>query len=59
MITDTLIEKMIIDMESKIGTVYAAYLPKLILIEASRELQWYRQQRWKKCPLKNSRSCDE
>jgi len=43
MISDDQIERMIIDMECKIGTVYAVYLSKLILIEALKELQWYRQ----------------
>ena len=46
--TDEQIEKMIVDIESKVGTVYAVYASKTILIEALKELQWYRQQSPKK-----------
>ena len=41
--TDDQIEKMIMDIESKVGTIYAVYASKTILIEALKELQWYRQ----------------
>ena len=42
--TDEQIEKMIVDIECKVGTVYAVYASKTILIEALKELQWYRQE---------------
>ena len=42
--TDDQIEKMIVDIESKVGTVYAVYASKTILIEALKELQWYREE---------------
>ena len=41
--TDDQIEKMIVDMECKVGTVYAVNVSKTILIEALKELQLYRQ----------------
>ena len=41
--TDDQIEKMIVDIESKVGTVYAVYASKTVLLEALKELQWYRQ----------------
>ena len=40
--TDDQIEKMIMDIESKMGTIYAVYASKTILIEALKELQRYR-----------------
>ena len=46
--TDEQIEKMVIDIESKVGTVYAVYASKTVLIEALKELQWYRQETSKK-----------
>ena len=42
--TDDQIEKMVIDIESKMGTVYAVYASKTVLLEALKELQWFRQQ---------------
>jgi len=41
--TDDQIEKMIVDIESKVGTVYAVYISKTVLVEALKELQEYRQ----------------
>jgi len=41
--TDEQIEKMVVDIESKVGTVYAVYASKTVLLEALKELQWYRQ----------------
>jgi len=41
--TDDQIEKMVVDIESKVGTVYAVYASKTVLLEALKELQWYRQ----------------
>jgi len=41
--TDDQIEKMIVDIECKVGTIYAVYASKIILVEALKELQWYRQ----------------
>ena len=52
--TDDQIEKMIVDIESKVGTVYAVYASKTVLLEALKELQWYRQEN-----LKNQRSQNE
>jgi len=46
--TDDQIEKMIVDIESKVGTVYAVYASKTVLLEALKELQWYRQETSKK-----------
>jgi len=50
--TDDQIEKMIVDIESKVGTVYAVYASKTILVEALKELQWYRSEGYKKISLK-------
>ena len=50
--TDEQIEKMIVDIECKVGTVYAVYASKTILIEALKELQWYRSEGYKKISLK-------
>ena len=50
--TDDQIEKMVVDIESKVGTVYAVYASKTILIEALKELQWYRSEGYKKISLK-------
>ena len=41
--TDDQIEKMVVDIESKVGTVYAVYASKTVLLEALKELQWFRQ----------------
>ena len=46
--TDDQIEKMVVDIESKMGTVYAVYASKTVLLKALKELQWYRQQTSKK-----------
>ena len=51
--TDEQIEKMIVDIESKVGTVYAVYASKIILVEALKELQWYRRKSPKKSRSKH------
>ena len=51
--TDEQIEKMVVDVESKVGMVYAVYASKTVLLEALKELQWYRQQSPKKSRSKH------
>ena len=50
--TDDQIEKMVVDIESKVGTVYAVYASKTVLLEALKELQWFRSEGYKKISLK-------
>jgi len=57
--TDEQIEKMIVDIESKVGTVYAVYASKTILIEALKELQWCRREEAKWHRQKTSKKLKE
>ena len=57
--TDDQIEKMVVDIESKVGTVYAVYASKTVLLEALKELQWCRREEAKWRRRKTSKKSKE